>query len=160
MSDHPFPPEDPKTFLTLCAGEWMSLRSSFELSEGDDDWHASERGELKVSYDQGADQSVGRLEVVPPSGHASRLEFSANGRLAILGGAQETTGLWRFWPDGAWVDLPQADGVVVQERIGSPREPACADRGWGGPSSRKFLHGHPARLETGHDGRRHTDSTW
>ena len=118
MSDHPFPPEDPKTFLTLCAGEWMSLRSSFELSEGDDDWHASERGELKVSYDQGADQSVGRLEVVPPSGHASRLEFSADGRLAILGGAQETTGLWRFWPDGSMeLTLPQADGVVVQERI-------------------------------------------
>ncbi|MGB0276476.1 MAG: phycobiliprotein lyase, partial [Synechococcus sp.] len=40
MSDQPFPPADPAAFLALCAGEWMSLRSSFELSSGgDDDWH-------------------------------------------------------------------------------------------------------------------------
>ena len=118
MSDQPFPPEDPKAFLALCAGEWMSLRSSFELSEGDDDWHASEKGELKVSCDQGEDQSIGRLQVVPPSGHASTLEFSTDGRLEIHGGAEELTGLWRFWPDGSMeLTLPQADGAVVQERI-------------------------------------------
>ena len=101
MSDQPFPPEDPKAFLALCAGEWMSLRSSFELSEGDDDWHASEKGELKVSCDQKCEQSVGRLQVVPPSGHTSTLEFSTDGRLAIHGGPDELTGLWRFWPDGS-----------------------------------------------------------
>jgi len=51
MSDQPFPPADPSAFLALCAGEWMSLRSSFELSSGgDDDWHSSERGELAVDF--------------------------------------------------------------------------------------------------------------
>ena len=49
MSDQPFPPADAAAFLGLCAGDWMSLRSSFELSSGgDDDWHSSERGELVV----------------------------------------------------------------------------------------------------------------
>ena len=49
MSDQPFPPTDPSAFLALCAGEWMSLRSSFELSSGGDDaWHSSERGSLDL----------------------------------------------------------------------------------------------------------------
>ena len=49
MSEQPFPPADPAAFLALCDGQWMSLRSCFELSrEGDDEWHSSERGELAV----------------------------------------------------------------------------------------------------------------
>ena len=49
MSEQAFPPEDPASFLNLCDGEWMSLRSCFELAAGgDDEWHSSERGELTV----------------------------------------------------------------------------------------------------------------
>ena len=56
MSDQPFPPADAAAFLGLCAGEWMSLRSSFELSSGgDDDWHSSERGELVVRSGEAVD---------------------------------------------------------------------------------------------------------
>ena len=36
MSEQAFPPEDPASFLSLCDGEWMSLRSCFELAAGAD----------------------------------------------------------------------------------------------------------------------------
>ena len=64
MSDQPFPPVDAAAFLGLCAGEWMSLRSSFELSSGgDDDWHSSERGELVVRSGEAVDEAEGELVV-------------------------------------------------------------------------------------------------
>ena len=115
MSEHAFPPADPASFLSLCDGEWMSLRSSFELAAGgDDDWHSSERGELTVrcSELQGA---LGQLEVEAPGGSCSTLTFAADGQLLLDGDA---TGSWRFWPDGSMeLNLNRDDGVSVQERI-------------------------------------------
>ena len=116
MSDHPFPPTDPAAFLALCAGEWMSLRSSFELSSGGDDaWHSSERGELLVAFSEPLDEGLGQLQVSAPSGLATALAFAKDGGLKIDGA---DAGQWRFWPDGSMeLNLARADGSVVQERI-------------------------------------------
>ena len=116
MSDHPFPPTDPAAFLALCAGEWMSLRSCFELSSGGDDaWHSSERGELLVAFSEPLDEGLGQLQVSAPSGVATALAFAKDGGLKIDGSA---AGQWRFWPDGSMeLNLARADGSVVQERI-------------------------------------------
>ena len=115
MSEQAFPPEDPGSFLSLCDGEWMSLRSCFELAAGgDDEWHSSERGELTVRCvsEQG---SLGQLQVQAPGGTSSTLTFAADGRLILDG---DSPGRWRFWPDGSMeLNLSRADGVQVQERI-------------------------------------------
>ena len=116
MSDQPFPPADPAAFLNLCAGEWMSLRSSFELSSGgDDDWHSSERGELAVGFTATPDAGPGQLQVSAPGDASTVLAFVDDGGLMIDGSA---AGQWRFWPDGSMeLNLNRADGSVVQERI-------------------------------------------
>lgn len=116
MSDQPFPPANAAAFLGLCAGEWMSLRSSFELSSiGDDDWHSSERGELVVRSGEQADASVGELVVTAPGGANTTLRFQHGGALAIDGAL---AGQWRFWPDGSMeLNLSRPDGMTVQERI-------------------------------------------
>ena len=116
MSDQPFPPADAAAFLGLCTGEWMSLRSSFELSSGgDDDWHSSERGELVVRSGEPADASVGELEVTAPGGATTTLRFQQGGVLVIDGAS---AGQWRFWPDGSMeLNLSRPDGMTVQERI-------------------------------------------
>ena len=116
MSDQPFPPADAAAFLGLCTGEWMSLRSSFELSSGgDDDWHSSERGELVVRSGEPADASVGELEVTAPGGATTTLRFQQGGVLVIDGAS---AGQWRFWPDGSMeLNLSRPDGMKVQERI-------------------------------------------
>ena len=115
MSEQAFPPEDPGSFLSLCDGEWMSLRSCFELAAGgDDEWHSSERGELTVRCvsRQGA---LGQLQVQAPGGTSSILTFAADGQLILDG---DSPGNWRFWPDGSMeLNLSRADGVQVQERI-------------------------------------------
>ena len=115
MSVQAFPPEDPGSFLSLCDGEWMSLRSCFELAAGgDDEWHSSERGELTVRCvsEQGA---LGQLQVQAPGGTSSTLTFAADGQLILDG---DSPGNWRFWPDGSMeLNLSRADGVQVQERI-------------------------------------------
>ena len=115
MSEQAFPPEDPGSFLSLCDGEWMSLRSCFELAAGgDDEWHSSERGELTVCCvsEQGA---LGQLQVQAPGGTSSTLTFAADGQLILDG---DSPGNWRFWPDGSMeLTLSRADGVQVQERI-------------------------------------------
>ena len=115
MSEQAFPPEDPGSFLSLCDGEWMSLRSCFELAAGgDDEWHSSERGELTVRFfaEQGA---LGQLQVRAPGGTSSTLTFAADGQLIFDG---DSPGKWRFWPDGSMeLNLSRADGLQVQERI-------------------------------------------
>ena len=115
MSEQAFPPEDPGSFLSLCVGEWMSLRSRFELAAGgDDEWHSTERGELTVRCvaEQGA---LGLLQVQAPDGTSSTLTFAADGQLILDG---DSPGNWRFWPDGSMeLNLSRADGVQVQERI-------------------------------------------
>ena len=116
MSEQPFPPADPAAFLALCDGQWMSLRSCFELSmEGDDEWHSSERGELTVRCESTPASGLGQLVVQAPSGVSSTLLFSEDGGLSRNG---EPAGTWRFWPDGSMeLNLPSPDGVLVQERI-------------------------------------------
>ena len=77
MSEQPFPPADPAAFLALCDGQWMSLRSCFELSrEGDDEWHSSERGELAVRCEATPASGLRQLVVQAPSGVTSTLLFS------------------------------------------------------------------------------------
>ena len=124
MSEQAFPPEDPGSFLSLCDGEWMSLRSCFELAAGgDDEWHSSERGELTVRCvsEQGA---LGQLKVQAPGRTSSTLTFAADGQLILDG---DSPGNWRFWPDGSMeLNLSRADGVQVQERIWFTRVPTCA----------------------------------
>ena len=116
MSDQPFPPTEPSAFLSLCAGEWMSLRSSFELSAGgDDDWHSSERGELVVHFQTAQDGGLGQLQVIAPGGSATTLVFGRDGELVIN---DVPAGHWRFWPDGSMeMNLVRSDGMAVQERI-------------------------------------------
>ncbi|MFZ9753569.1 MAG: phycobiliprotein lyase [Cyanobium sp.] len=103
MSESPaFPPVDLPSFLALCAGEWMALRSSFELDQpadsgdtGDiaaevaaDDaerWHRSERGELRIEHQEGvAAGDAGSLLVTPPAEAGAgagprQLQFSSDG---------------------------------------------------------------------------------
>lgn len=119
MSDHPFPPEDPAAFLSLCAGEWMSLRSRFALSDGDDDWHQSERGEVTVRFESSESASqLGDLVVQPTTGPLSRLAFRADGALTLQHHGEEQLGQWRFWADGSLeLTITSPDGVLVQERI-------------------------------------------
>ena len=118
MSDDLFPPDTPDSFLTLCVGDWMSLRSLFALSGGDDDWHTSERGELKVQSAPGQEAEIGQLEVSSTSGSVNSLHFAIDGRLTIQSVTQQQQGRWRFWPDGSMeLNLPQPDGGLVQERI-------------------------------------------
>ena len=111
MSESSFPPADAAAFLELCAGEWMSLRSGFELScDGDDDWHSSERGTVTVRFDAAGEDALGRLSVEAPGGETTALTISA--------GAGSSEGVWRFWPDGSVeLTLQQGDGIEVQERI-------------------------------------------
>ena len=115
MSEQAFPPEDPGSFLSLCDGEWMSLRSCFELAAGgDDEWHSSERGELTVRC-VSEQRALGQLQVQAPGGTSSTLTFAADGQLILDG---DSPGNWRFWPDGSMeLNLSRADGVQVQERI-------------------------------------------
>ena len=116
MSDQPFPPAEPSAFLSLCAGEWMSLRSSFELSAGgDDDWHSSERGELVVHFQAAQDGGLGQLQVIAPGGSTTALAFGREGELVIN---DVPAGYWRFWPDGSMeMNQVRSDGMAVQERI-------------------------------------------
>jgi hypothetical protein len=133
-----FPPQDLRSFLEFCAGEWLSVRSSFAL--GSDDaaaadppeqdgsdalWHASRRGELAVAYlapEQEGDP--GGLEVTPPAGGDGataqrRLRFQAAGEFlsCVAPGQPESSGTWRFWPDGS-LELTRTDAeAVVRERI-------------------------------------------
>ena len=119
MSESSFPPADAAAFLELCAGEWMSLRSGFELScEGDDDWHSSERGTVTVRFDAAGEDALGRLSVEAPGGATTALLFDRNGGLTISAGTSSSKGVWRFWPDGSVeLTLQQGDGIEVQERI-------------------------------------------
>jgi hypothetical protein len=115
-----FPPEDIRSFLAFSAGEWLTLRSRFAIHEGEegengDEWHRSERGELRVSYLEpaGAGDDPGGLEVTPPEGSAQRLIFREGGRCE----AGDRQGSWRLWPDGS-LELHFRHGTgEVRERI-------------------------------------------
>ena len=125
----PFPPEQIGSFLRLCAGEWMSLRSQFalgavdaadndsaeELDEDGDAWHSSERGELVVAFlEAEAAGGAGGLQVGPKDGVAQQqLHFDANG--GFRSGEQQ--GRWQLWPDGSLELVIRGDEREVRERI-------------------------------------------
>ena len=131
----PFPPDSIEAFLRFCAGEWMSLRSRFELdgssngggggdggeageageaAAGDgDEWHSSERGELVVAYLEPADGGPGGLSVGPKGEPQRQLLFNGNGAFA----AGDQQGAWTLWPDGSLELVLSAGEVEVRERI-------------------------------------------
>ena len=128
-SQSPFPPEQIGSFLRLCAGEWMSLRSQFALGAVDaadndsaegldeegDAWHSSERGELVVDFlEAEAAGGAGGLQVGPKDGVAQQqLHFDANG--GFRSGEQQ--GRWQLWPDGSLELVIRGDEREVRERI-------------------------------------------
>ncbi|MEB3239447.1 MAG: phycobiliprotein lyase [Cyanobacteriota bacterium] len=119
MTEH-FPPQDPATLLALCAGEWLSLRSRFDLGQpqGDDAsaWHASERGELRQTWTaaEADGELLGVLESRAPDGTVVRLTFQRDGGLLADGGVQ---GQWLLEGEGRLQLSHGADGVVHHETI-------------------------------------------
>jgi hypothetical protein len=122
-SGPPFPPDSLEAFLRFCAGEWMSLRSRFELEEADgsesgegegDEWHSSERGELLVTYLEPAEAAgPGGLSVGPKGEPQRQLRFMADGGFT----AGEQQGTWQLLPDCS-LELTLRDGQrEVRERI-------------------------------------------
>jgi hypothetical protein len=123
VSDLPaFPPNDIRGFLAFCAGEWLALRSTFlpgelEPAEGEgDEWHRSERGELKIAYQEPSGAAdPGSLLITPPGATTGRrVTFSADGRFHGGGG---DGGQWLLWPDGSLELVLEREGVEVRERI-------------------------------------------
>ncbi len=118
-ADLPFPPADLPAFLQCCAGEWMGLRSRFDLEAagGDDDWHASERGELVVELLPGRNGGeLGGLAVTSQDqpGRRSALYFSADGRFQ---GEAGPGGHWTLWPDGSLELVVETEERDLRERI-------------------------------------------
>ena len=115
-----FPPKEIGAFLRLCAGEWMSLRSRFELGEATegangDEWHSSERGELVVTFlEPHTDHDPGGLSFGAKDSPARELLFMANGRFTSAPGQE---GHWQLWPDGSLELTIRHDGRDVRERL-------------------------------------------
>jgi hypothetical protein len=114
-----FPPQDLSSFLDLCGGRWMGLRSRFTsvpIAAGDDDdWHSSERGEMTVTVlASESPGSLGGLEVTPPDGAATRLAFEADGTLQ---GGEGRVGRWQLWPDGSLELVLEFEQGELRERI-------------------------------------------
>ncbi|MFO8237453.1 MAG: phycobiliprotein lyase [Prochlorococcaceae cyanobacterium] len=114
-----FPPQEIGAFLRFCAGEWMTLRSRFELSEDSegengDEWHSSDRGELLVTYLEPERAGCpGGLRLCPKGQSERQLVFAGDGSFAV-NGAQ---GQWQLWPDGS-LELSLGGGdSEVRERI-------------------------------------------
>lgn len=131
-STAPFPPKDLAGFLAFCAGEWMSLRSRFALARGgDDSWHASERGELRVEWQAfDSEGDLGALTLTPKGQPSRHLRFHADGcfqsgRVHPEGGLQAGTsaeatdqrGTWELWPDGSLELVVQQGERELRERI-------------------------------------------
>ncbi len=139
----PFPPQDIASFLAFCAGEWLALRSCFELESGQsslptsdgagdgDGWHSSERAELLVAFlEPAASDEAGGLRLRPPGGGVVReLHFGHDGNFrsqaapepgAVLLGseaARQGGGSWQLWPDGSLELTVRGPRAVVRERI-------------------------------------------
>ena len=45
-----YPPRTATDFLTLCAGDWMSLRTLITVSDQEEGWHASERRIFRLTW--------------------------------------------------------------------------------------------------------------
>ena len=121
MSDPatPFPPATIEAFLRFCEGEWMSLRSRFQLGsdaeagEGDE-WHSSERGELVVRYVEPSDsRQPGGISVGPKDQTPRQLLFAADGSFT----AGDQQGSWTLWPDGSLELVSEQNDAELRERI-------------------------------------------
>jgi hypothetical protein len=114
-----FPPATIEAFLRFCEGEWMSLRSRFQLgSEADagegDEWHSSERGELVVHYVEPSDSSQpGGISVGPKDQPPRQLLFAADGSFT----AGDQQGSWTLWPDGSLELVSEQNDAELRERI-------------------------------------------
>ena len=116
-----FPPDSIETFLRLCEGEWMNLRSQFDLGDGadgenGDEWHSSERGELVVTYLQDG-EGPGGLSVGPKGSPPRQLVFASNGSFRSQGNASTSEGSWKLWPDGSLELVISSGEAEVRERI-------------------------------------------
>ena len=132
-----FPPTDIDAFLSCCAGEWLSLRSRFNLDPGtaaskgaeaseaamesadDNSWHASERAELKVTRLAALGGGHGGLAMdVKDRAGIQRAYFHADGSFGSQPDAgQGETGTWTLGPDGC-LDLVINQGErQLRERI-------------------------------------------
>jgi hypothetical protein len=114
-----FPPATIEAFLRFCEGEWMSLRSRFQLGsdaeagEGDE-WHSSERGELVVRYVEPSDSSQpGGISVGPKDQTPRQLLFAADGSFT----AGDQQGSWTLWPDGSLELVSEQNDAELRERI-------------------------------------------
>ena len=116
-----FPPDTLEAFLRLCEGEWMNLRSQFDLGddadgENGDEWHTSERGELVVAYLAEGD-GPGGLSVGPKGTPPRQLLFAGSGSFRSQGAGSSSEGSWQLWPDGS-LELVISEGEAeVRERI-------------------------------------------
>ena len=114
-----FPPATIEAFLRFCEGEWMSLRSRFQLgSEAEagegDEWHSSERGELVVRYvEPSASSQPGGISVGPKDQTPRQLLFAADGSFQ----SADQQGSWTLWPDGSLELVVQLGGGELRERI-------------------------------------------
>jgi len=127
MTDHAaetaFPPATLEAFLRFCAGEWMSLRSRFELGEAaalatpdgeGDEWHSSERGDLVVQFlEPGTTGDRGGLSVGPKGEPPRQLLFTGDGRFS----SGEAHGQWQLWPDGSLELTLRSGSGELRERI-------------------------------------------
>jgi hypothetical protein len=118
MTDSAFPPHDLRSFLQLCAGEWLALRSSLALgspAEAEaENWHRSERGELLVAWlEPQRSGDAGGLAVTPPGLPTRTLTFQESGGFE----AEGVQGSWQLWPDGSLELLLSHGGRQIRERI-------------------------------------------
>jgi hypothetical protein len=126
MTDSAFPPRDLRSFLLLCAGEWLALRSCLALgwketeagSGGEtveeESWHRSERGELTVAWlEPQRAGDAGGMAVTPPGLPTRTLTFQENGAFESEG----VQGSWQLWSDGS-LELRLSEGQRrIKERI-------------------------------------------
>ena len=109
-----FPPADAAALLALCAGEWLSLRSSCN-PEADAD-PGSEKGELRVEWlaaNQG-EGGLGNWQLQAPDGSISQLRFGADGDFEASGGRR---GHWQMLAGGQLQLEYQQGELKLQESI-------------------------------------------
>jgi len=133
----PFPPTDLAAFLRCCAGDWLSLRSRFNLgseaapatgaepseadtpADDDNSWHASERAELQVTLLVAPGEGHGGLAVeVKGQPGVQQSYFHADGSFGSEPDASKgVTGSWTLGPDGSLDLVVTAGERQLKERI-------------------------------------------
>nr|YP_002048800.1 hypothetical protein PCC_0138 [Paulinella chromatophora]B1X3S1.1 RecName: Full=Chromophore lyase CpcS/CpeS 1 [Paulinella chromatophora]ACB42590.1 hypothetical protein PCC_0138 [Paulinella chromatophora] len=110
-----FPPVSIEDFLSLSIGHWISLRSQFKCSSIDDNWHSSERGDIKLALGPSDNSNTRNLAISMGSQYAMKLEFFLDGRLQS---ENCIIGTWQIWPDGSLeLSYHDANGNEQCERI-------------------------------------------